>query len=578
MATESEKILNKIKIARSTRNDLAKQWFRNQKMYDDGEYLKKYNPDQDNVTSEIVYSLVRAMIPGLYYKNPHLYLSPNSEEAAAAKEDIVLLESLTNQEWRMMKIKKQIKAGLLDNMLAGHSWYKTGYVNMSRKQLLKMGDFNRNIRGKSIYTVQIPWKHMFCNSYEAGNFDSVRWVAQRYYRTKKELEDNPKIKRGIEIKESDYKNALDKSTIRLFEDVKDKYIREQFYRVELFDYWDIQNQVVKTVATGSKEILYERPFPNEEHPFDLLVLEDASKHMFGISPVTKIAEEAQDYNKLRTQRANHRKRMKTIIYYDPDEIDDATIEDIKDSDDMSFVQVPGLIQKREAGGSPFVIADAPSIPGDWYRDDGTIKANIRETIALPEYALGKRPQGVNTAYEASIIQNSMRLRTDDKLDSINEFLYDVARKHIMLMTKYYSDEKGVPSMNEVGQRIIRNFTAKGCSSEVEINLNVAEGVPDDAVVRREQALKFFQLFANHPDFNETPLARMVFEAFDRKDFDSVYQPGGDPAGAPGTPPMGYGVPGAFNKEGQPAQAGGPAASEPLREALSKAGGRAGGGR
>lgn len=265
--------------------------------------------------------------------------------------------------------------------------------------------------------------------------------------------------------------------------------------------------------------------------------------------------------------------MKSIILYDPEEISSEEIENIKNSNDMSLIPVKGLVQKREAGGNPFVEFETPNINPDFYKVDDIIKGSMREIIAMPEFGMAQPVKGVRTAYEASLIQNALRLRTDDKMDAISDFCTEIVLKSLELMKKHYK-KYGVIYTGREGQRLFETMTAEDFKGDFVVDINVADSIPEDVVVRRDQAMRFFEMFAEHDNYDDVYLAQDVFNAFGRKDFDRAYRPEGK-AGAPGTAPIGYGVAGAAGRRGQPGVASG--GSEGLRKTITAAQGALKGG-
>lgn len=565
---------NRIRIANKFReNYYKKNWDRIVDMYNKGKYFTANvgDTDKDKTKVEMLYILVRATIPGLYYRDPTIFLKPNNEESEDAVRPV---EALANWEYEQMKMRTTMKRCILDNLLVGHSWVKTGYLNMGKEEMLKTGNFSKFLRPKSAYSVRVPWIDMFGNFYEAKCYENLRWLAQRFYRTIDEIKATKRFN-NVDIEEGKMVTAVDDDKKDLMGDLSRKDSSD-FRRVMCFEIWDRQKQEVYITAHGAEKYLYKGKFQRSDHPFNFLALEEASDSFFPLSPGSKVESEMLNLNRTRTQRLNHTKRQKTVILYDS-EMASETIEDIRDSDNMSLIPVEGLSDMVKDGEKPVMFLDMPAVHGDIYQSEGDLKNSIRETWSLPEYQSGQQVKGVNTAYEASLINNAMRLRTDDKMTAINDFIKNIVNKHIEIFATEYKSDRIIPYENMYGKREFINVKGK-LKGDFQAKVDVGEGIPDNNIVRREQAMKLLQIIAQHPDFDEVPVLRYTFSTFGLGGlFEKIYSPGGEPAGAPGTPAAGYNFTGSQNKEGQPRQAGGPEEVEPAREAITKAAGSIGGG-
>lgn len=567
--SEAKKLHQNIRLAAKKRSDKEEKWRRHLDFYSKGKHKDQFSTD-DEVNIETVYSVVKTLESGLYYAAPHIYLSPRSEQHLI---DVRRMEDLTNYEWKDSRVDKEIKRAIRDSLVVGHSWLKSGYIGMSKDKLRKAGQLHTSLRENKLYTIRISPFDMFVDP--EARPDNIRWVAQRFYRSKEEVEADPKFK-GIklDINANSLKSIARENgeNLMALEETDD----EQFQRVEMFEYWDIQKQKVYIIATGTDKILYENKFPKFGFPYEYFALEEDIDEFYGMSPVSKIESLAQELNNTRTQLLNHRKRMKSVILYDPELITKDDMTSITQSDDMSLVAVKDLATRMDGGGQAFTVLETPRIPADLYNTTNLIKQDIRETIAMPEYSMGNAVEGVNTAYEASVIMNAMKMRTDDKMKSINYLCKSVADKHIQIIKHKYKEKVEIPYLDEKGEMAFRYIKATEMRGSFDVDINVEEGIPENAMVRREQELRFFELFAQHPNFDDVELAREVFEAYGKKNFGKIYISDKPQAGAPGTPAMGYGMP-SRNNQGQMRGQGSPAEVEPSREAMANNMGAAMGG-
>ena len=128
---------------------------------------------------------------------------------------------------------------------------------------------------------------------------------------------------------------------------------------------------------------------------------------------------------------------------------------------------------------------------------------------------------------------------------------------------YYKGVEVIYRDPETGSYRTRDLDKKDLVGSFKVKLNVGESIPDNVLIRREEAWKFLEVFGNHPDFDDVELSRKVFDDYERFDFDKIYN--GSPAktGSPGTPAVGYGLTNSMGRRGQPGvpQSDAPAAGQ-----------------
>ncbi len=567
---EATKYHRRIKLAAIDRkNEYEKNWNRFKLYYSKGRMGGSLT-DEDKIKVEIVYSIIRSLEAGLYYHNPYIYLESRSQRFVNETQAV---EKLLNNEWRDSHIDREIKRKIRDNLVVGHSWSKTGYMGMSKSRMLQTGQLHQSLRPNKLYTLRVsPWD-MFKN--REASVNNIWWASQRYYRKISELENDKRFPKNLDIDAKDMMNINSKNGENI---LKGEVDNEDFLRVEMFDFWDRQKEEYLIIASGTDKVLYKSKFPPYGFAFDYLCLEEDIDSFYGLSSVEKVESEAREINETRTQRINHRKRMKAVIMYDPKLINAGEMERIRNSSDMSLIPVKNLasrISGRE--GQAWAVLETPSIPADLYNTETICKQSIRETMAVPAYSQAQREPGIKTAYEASQIKGGEMARNTDRMKIINRFLAEVAKKHIDVIKSKYSDRLEIPFFDEKGKQAFRHIKGTDIKGFFNVNINVAESIPEDDMVRIQREERFFELFANHPNFDDVILAKDVFDAHNKKNFDKVYKGDTAHAGAPGTPDGDYGLSNR-NKEGQKAGMGASPEVEPSRVARAKTGGAAGGGR
>ena len=72
----------------------------------------------------LIFAYVKSEIPSLYLKDPKIKVNPKKEASVFSAK---ILEKALNAIWRTKRLKRENKKNVLDALLVGHSWFKTGY-------------------------------------------------------------------------------------------------------------------------------------------------------------------------------------------------------------------------------------------------------------------------------------------------------------------------------------------------------------------------------------------------------------------------------------------------------------------
>src|SRR3990172_4188726 len=121
-AEEIKKWQRRIDLSRAWRKPHEERWRRNL------DYLQGYILEGEENTNRIVvnlvFPLVRVVIPSIYARNPELMLKARQRSFDMSTDCVRDVVQYFLEE---LELKKEMKLCLLDYILCGHAWIKTGY-------------------------------------------------------------------------------------------------------------------------------------------------------------------------------------------------------------------------------------------------------------------------------------------------------------------------------------------------------------------------------------------------------------------------------------------------------------------
>jgi hypothetical protein len=114
----------KISSARKWRDDICakKRW---KELISEYKGCWDLGVDIQVLPINLIFAYVKTELPSLYIKDPHLKINPKNRTSVGTSK---VLEAVINYLWYYKKVKREIKKSIIDALLIGHAWFKTGYT------------------------------------------------------------------------------------------------------------------------------------------------------------------------------------------------------------------------------------------------------------------------------------------------------------------------------------------------------------------------------------------------------------------------------------------------------------------
>jgi hypothetical protein len=256
--------------------------------------------------------------------------------------------------------------------------------------------------------------------------------------------------------------------------------------VTLYEIFDKTTQLVLVHKYGCDEPLMvsEYPFYGQDGPYSFLRFFDDNDNFWAIPYADTFSDLVEVLNKMRTHMFDHLQRFgaRKGIYQNG-----ALMHD--DADRIANAKNGELIQiqtTEDVNKVLFMLPDVP-ISGDAWRLQGIFESDLNQTAGVDEMALGSG-RSVNTATEASYIQNQSGLRHGDMRGTFEDALRDSGKKDLKILRQFWGADRVVPIVGPDGMVWDQYRLQKAELDEVDLDLEVGSTERVDKNVRARQTI------------------------------------------------------------------------------------------
>lgn len=396
----------------------------------------------------LIYAYTKTEIARLYFKDPWITVNPKRVEDIGAAQ---IAEQIVNYTWGELALKQEIKKTLLEAILVGHSYIKVGYaaefgtVESQPKEPEKKGpgrppakakeiETSEFLKSETVFAYHVPYNDIvFDPSATFPATHNARWMAH-------------KITKPLRaVKAAGIYNHTDmlKSTSKLDDEkagydtsgINTKKLDQDVKSVTLWEIYDLDNMKLLTVSPGCPFYLNELPYP--EHlaggfPVSMLAFNPVPGDVYPMSDVAAQEGLAIEMTKIVAIWINHLKRWNRQIFIEPDLFTDAELDKFKDGNDGAIIKAQGPIAgKYEIPSYPAVQSDSYQIYNEAYKlyqvVSGQTPADQGGQAKVPTRTLG----------ELRLQMMGGHARADEKVDVLEDFISEIARKLLGIMQKKY---------------------------------------------------------------------------------------------------------------------------------------------
>jgi hypothetical protein len=501
------------------------------------QWRKYYRNDfgKDQLPMNFYFSLLRSMVPRVYFKNPAVSITPGMPglEAAAFAQ---IQERIDNKLFIHMKVKKQVKKMIHNAFLYGTAGSKIGYGAEFSPTPNIVGDtsapFHRTFGAfeyKSGVMPNMPWfssvhpKHLVV-PHGCEDIDDARWVAVLIERPFLDVKKDPRFKnttdlnpnRSVDIAHGNrsFKSSQPIDMVRLYE------IHDKKYKQVLVLSLDHE----KFLYRGSDDLLTTSGFP----VFDLVFNYD-DECFWGLPDSLIIEPQQLEMNEIRSQIMYHRRLTLIKLMHEANMIEPHDLAKLLSGEVMASVQVKDINAVK-----PFQLA---TIPPELITAGQLVQSDVREQVGFSRNQSGELSDSERTtATEASIVQMASEIRVDERQDLVAEMLHNMVKSIHNIIYTYWREEQIIDIVGPGGIPLWVEFSGKMLSGgSYEIGIEPESSLPMTKQARSAKALQGYQLFKDNPLVDPIALTRYTLREYYGFKYEDLMQ--GIPKGAGQTQPM-----------------------------------------
>lgn len=397
----------------------------------------------------MIYAYTKTEIARLYFKDPWITVNAKRTEDIGSAQ---IAEQIINYTWGELALKQEIKKVLLESILVGHSYMKVGYaaefgtVESQPQEQQKRGpgrppkkkvseiETSEYIKSENVFAYHVPYKDVvFDPSSTFPAPHNARWMAHKIVKPLRAVREAGIYDHVDDLKTSgsqdDTKTGYDTSGINT------EHLNHEIRSVTLYEIYDLDNMRICTVSPGCPYYLNEIDYPDYlsgGFPFSMLAFNPVPGEVYPLSDVAASEGLSIEMTKIVAIWINHLKRHNRQIIIEQDLFNDQELDKFKDGNDGAIIKSNGPIEGK------YFLPQYPAVQTDSYQI-------YNEAYKLYQVVSGQTPtdQGgpthapTRTLGELRLQMEGGHARSAEKVDVLEDFIEEVARKLLSIMQKKY---------------------------------------------------------------------------------------------------------------------------------------------
>lgn len=423
---EVEKWNSKITSAKRWRDDICarRRWKEMIEEYKGRWEMADGRHDIQILPINLIFAYVKTELPSLYIKDPYIKVNPKNRTSINTAK---VLEAVINYIWYYKKLKREIKKCIIDALLIGHSWFKSGYTGTFGTIEDGLGNTIETVESEDFFGYRLPWD---CVLFDPDAIDpphDCEWIAHSVWLPKDEIKNNPRYKNTDKLQSSYTRNKYSTG-----DDIPDKYAG----KCQLTEVWDMKHKQVFTIADGVDDYIEApKPWPYQlrGYPFSFLKFNFSNDDAYGISDVAMFEPQVLELIKVRSMALDHLKRFNRQLQIDSAVSDD---EVNKLTQGITGSAIRGDLSK----GDLVRPITYPPLQTDIYAIEERIKEDmINESGQSPTERGATQKTSTRTKAELIFQRQGAENRRSEKIDLVEDFVEDIASNLSGLIKQFATD-------------------------------------------------------------------------------------------------------------------------------------------
>lgn len=490
---------------------------------------------QDMSVRNLVFSVARAVVPSIYYRNPYINISPTRPENSPFAS---MFETIDNWLVGRTGLKNAIKRACMETFVTGigplQSGYQSGRYGIDRnldaelyRQIAALSA-GKDIK-KSSYDeyrkAEMPWQSSVdaeeivfpaCTS----RISNCRWFARFVIRSMEDMKNDPVFK----VTDADSKHALDvfapsSGKKRAYADVDSVVM-----------YYEIHDQQTGEISAICDDHYILEPTldvdQTDELSLDVLIFNNDSEWIYGIPDVKVLKPAQEELNDCKSQAKKHRQIALLKFLYNSNKINK------KELDKMLAGEVGPAI---DVDGDPetAVAILQPHIPPDLIAYMARIDQEVKMDLRIGSNQMGQYDRGSRrTATEAEIVQESFEGGVGDRRDAVADVITRIYNKHNRRIMKHWKSEQVMQIVGVDGMVYWVAIKPSNISGDYEIKVDVESMAKESKQMKRAEIVQLLQGLSKFPQVDPTYFIRELTKQFNWTDSKQILPQAPETMGQP----------------------------------------------
>lgn len=378
-----------------------------------------------------IFAFIKAEIPRLALRDPKISINPKKGSSVLSAK---ILEKAINYIWRTKKIKRENKKNILDVLLVGHSWFKTGYTGKFGTIEDANGKQFEFVESEDFFGYRVPYENIyFAPESNDPPFDCP-WIAHEVWVSLEEIQKNKEFKHTDELEPS----IKDENTAEQKDPVDDlRRFGPDAKMVKMYEVWDKIGNQLFTITEGCPYYLREpKKFPYEMngYPFSFLRLNDDPWCPYGLPDCYMFEPQVLELIKIRAQELDHIKRFNRQLLLAEGHMS-------QDAKDQFSQGITGAVLEVQTNGRSIndIVTPIPYPPiqTDVYALEDRLQQDMTRTNGQTAVEQGGvQKTATRSLGELNTMQEGASNRREDKIDTIEDFIEDIAANLVSLLQQF----------------------------------------------------------------------------------------------------------------------------------------------
>jgi hypothetical protein len=465
----------------------------------------------------IIFPLIRAMVPRVYFRDPRVIVTPTRPGFGTKAK---ILESVDNYLLRIMNAKGALKTMIFNAGLYGTGIGKSGFdseygfheaeekrrdTSEAQKFFTKTGFWQTD----SIVTEYneailpgMPWYQsvdpgVVTYPYGCRIAKDTPYVIHTYVRHIDDVRADPKYRNAKKIEPN---RTIASKYIQDFTQLKktnSKFNLGVDY-VEIREVLDLRRKQIYNYAVGYNEWLRNDtdPLLSAGNYYDVLTFNENVRSVYGISDVAIIEPNQTQLNEINTMFSNNLSMHVLKFLVNQNMLDPATEKALRNRD---FGALLKMNLKPGDKISDFIQAFFPPFDLNFVQAMSVVREDARETVGFSRNEAGEYDRSTRrTAYEASIVHNASQIRVDERRDSVADVVGSMLPRINKYIFKYWTEDKFVQVLGPQAKNFWVAYNGAMLEGDYLYEVDMDTSQQKSAEIRKNENLELLKVIGMLP--------------------------------------------------------------------------------